>query len=164
MSCDEHSINTVTSEMHARQSIFEKSHMAWELSDFLNVHSSCNGTQIRQQYHPKNHTFESRTATKRRSEGISPLGMRLPIVTNHYPQLWRIERGGAGSLQEDTGIYCGGERRVESGSCMLWSSWWGKGGARRDGKEGRREGGLGRAVVPADPSAIVSHSQAQDLR
>lgn len=47
---------------------------------------------------------------------------------------------------------------MESERCMLCSSWWGKGGAR---PEGRRADG---AVVPADPSAIVSHIQAQDLR
>lgn len=50
---------------------------------------------------------------------------------------------------------------MESVRCMLCSSWWGKGGAEREGRGGRREDG---AVVTAGPSAIVHHIRAQDLR
>lgn len=54
--------------------------------------------------HQKKRACESRKPTRRRSKGISPQGMQLPIVTNPYPQLWGIGQGGAGSLQEDAGI------------------------------------------------------------
>lgn len=47
---------------------------------------------------------ECRKATKRRSEGISPQGMQLPIVTSPRTQLQGIGRGGAGTLQEDAEI------------------------------------------------------------
>lgn len=51
---------------------------------------------------------------------------------------------------------------MECGRCMLCGSWWGKGGARRDGKWERREDG---AVVPgADPIAIVQHIPARELQ
>ncbi len=49
------------------------------------------------QQHQKNRACEYR----RRSEGISPQGMQLPIVTNPWP--WGIGQGWAEALQEDAG-------------------------------------------------------------
>lgn len=61
--------------------------------------------QIQQkQSHQKIGFVNKGKPAKRRSEGISPQGMQLPIVTNPYPRPQGIGRGGAGSLQEDAGI------------------------------------------------------------
>lgn len=51
---------------------------------------------------------------------------------------------------------------VRGGACCV-AAGGGKGGAKRDGREGRKEGEY-HAVVTAEPSVIVYHTPAQDLR
>lgn len=113
------SINTVTSEIYARQSRLGKKPPAQGFIGFPNLHGSCTGTlgkynqlkNIKNKYcwsrtkpHQKTKAYECRKPTKRRSKVICPQDIQLPIVTDPYPQLQGIGRGGAGIQQGDAGI------------------------------------------------------------
>lgn len=112
------------------------------------------------QCHTANTACEWMKPAKRRSKGIGPPGdavthsyQSLPLAPGNRTRWGWVCPGGCWDI-----LWM--KRWVESGRCMLCSSWWGKGGAEREGRELGRKRRRMRAVVIAGPSAIVHHSSA----